>query len=87
MSGELERQTSNDVAISRVKMQQGPGRNRKATICARDSFVMYLLPGVCWYGGITYGIKTWSLLYEDMNTGLWVTSEPPNGRGWAVLGE
>lgn len=52
-------------------MQQGPGRNRKATVWARESFVVYLLPSVCWHCGITYRIKTWPLLYEAMRIGLW----------------
>jgi len=43
VSGESERQTCSDVTVSRLKMQQGPGKNRKATVGARESFVAYLL--------------------------------------------
>lgn len=81
MSGELERQTSSDVAVCRVKVKKGPGKNRKATVPAREVFVVYLLPSGYWHCGIPYGIKTCSLLYDDMRGGLWITPEPWDGRG------
>ena len=62
-------------------MKKGPGKNRKTTVWAREIFVVYLLPSGYWYCGFTYRIKTWSLLYEDMHVGLWVTSKPSNRRG------
>lgn len=48
---------SSNVADSRVKMQQGPGRNRKAIVWARESFVVHFLPSVFWHCGITYRVK------------------------------
>lgn len=81
MSGELEGRTSSDVDVCRVKMKKRPGKNKKATVQVREIFIVYLLPSGYWPCGITYGVKTWFLLYEDMCVGLWITSEPSSGRG------